>query len=126
VRDVTALPGDARFDLITAFDAIHDQREPEAVLRSVQRALAPGGTFLMIEFKFASELEDNLENPFAPLYYGISLMHCTTVSLAAGGPGLGAVWGERLAREMLAAAGFTQIDVLDTPRPQNCLFVCRR
>ena len=125
-RDVTALPDDAPFDLITAFDAIHDQREPEAVLRSVHRALAPGGLFLMIEFKFASELEDNLQNPFAPLYYGISLMHCTTVSLAAGGPGLGAVWGERVAREMLAEAGFAQVERLDTPRPQNCLYVCRK
>jgi hypothetical protein len=55
---------------------------------------------------------------------GISLMHCMPVSLAMGGKGLGTVWGEQPAREMLAEAGFTRINVLDTPRPQNCMFVC--
>lgn len=126
IVDVSALPGEPKFDLITAFDAIHDQRDPATVLRRVNEALAPDGAFLMIEFKFASDVEDNIGNPFAPMYYGMSLMHCTTVSLAQGGPGLGAVWGERVARGMLAEAGFTRVDLLDSPRPQNCIYVCRR
>ena len=37
-------------------------------------------------------------------------MHCMTVSLAAGGMGLGTMWGEQTARRMLAAAGFTEVD----------------
>jgi hypothetical protein len=36
------------------------------------------------------------------------------------------MWGQELAREMLADAGFTEVEVLDTPRPQNCMYVCRR
>ena len=79
----------------------------------------------MIEFKFDSKLEANVKNPFAPMYYGFSCMHCMTVSLASGGPGLGAVWGEQTARRMLADAGFGRVDVLGSPRPQNCIFVCR-
>jgi SAM-dependent methyltransferase len=122
--DVSRLPSEPKFGLITAFDAIHDQRDPAAVLRGVHDALAADGVFLMIEFKFESELEGNIDNPFAPIYYGMSLMHCTTVSLAQGGPGLGAVWGDRTAREMLAAAGFSQVERLDSPRPQNCIYVC--
>jgi hypothetical protein len=47
------------------------------------------------------------------------------VSLAVGGKGLGTVWGEQTAREMLGEAGFKSIEVLDTPRPQNYMFVCR-
>jgi Zn-dependent membrane protease YugP len=38
-------------------------------------------------------------------------MHCMTVSLALDGEGLGAMWGEQKARQMLADAGFTQVDV---------------
>jgi len=125
VRDVAELPASPKFDLITAFDAIHDQKDPDAVLRGVRRALADGGTFLMIDFKFSSRVEDNVANPFAPLYYGTSLLHCMTVSLAVGGKGLGTVWGEQLARDMLRDAGFGSIEVLDTPRPQNYMFVCR-
>ena len=124
--DVTRLPAEPRWDLITAFDAIHDQLDPAGVLRGIAAALAPGGTFLMIDFKFASAVEDNIGNPFAPLYYGISVMHCMTVSLAYGGAGLGTVWGIEKAREMLAEAGFSDVTVLDSPRPQNCIFVCRR
>ncbi len=125
VHDVAELPPRPAFDLITAFDAIHDQKDPDAVLRGVRRALAPGGTFLMIDFKFSSRVEDNIANPFAPLYYGTSLMHCMPVSLAVGGKGLGTVWGEQTARRMLGEAGFGAIEVLDTPRPQNYMFVCR-
>ena len=123
-RDVTDLPGEPQFDLITAFDAIHDQKSPDAVLRSVRRALAPKGDYLMIEFKFSSRLEENVGNAFAPMYYGFSLMHCMPVSLALGGQGLGTVWGEQTARRYLADAGFTRVRVIDTPRPQNCIFVC--
>jgi ubiquinone/menaquinone biosynthesis C-methylase UbiE len=125
VLDVAALPREPKFDLITAFDAIHDQKDPDAVLHGVRGALADGGTFLMIDFKFSSRVEDNVGNPFAPIYYATSLMHCMPVSLAVGGKGLGTVWGEQTAREMLRDAGFGGIQVLDTPRPQNYMFVCR-
>jgi SAM-dependent methyltransferase len=125
VKDVARLAAEPKFDLVTAFDAIHDQKDPDAVLRGISRVLARGGTFLLVDFKFSSNVEDNIGNPYAPLYYGTSLMHCMPVSLAEGGKGLGTVWGEQLARRMLGEAGFTQVRVLDTPRPQNCMFVCK-
>lgn len=126
VQDVTCLPAGSAFDLITAFDAVHDQREPATVLEAVCDTLSPDGLFMMIEFKFESDVSGNVGNPFAPLYYAFSTMHCTTVSLAAGGPGLGAVWGDRTARTMLKEAGFGRIERLDSPRPQNCIYVCRK
>lgn len=126
VLDVTKVPSEPKFDIITAFDAIHDQLDPATVLRRAYEALAPDGIYLMIDFKFASDVEGNIGNPFAPLYYGVSVMHCMTVSLAEGGEGLGTVWGIEKAREMLADAGFTRVEVLDSPRPQNCIYVCRK
>jgi ubiquinone/menaquinone biosynthesis C-methylase UbiE len=125
IVDVTHLPTEPAFDLIMAFDAIHDLGAPETVLQRIRQALTPTGTFLMIEFKFQSHVDGNIGNPFAPMYYGFSLLHCTPVSLAAGGPGLGAVWGEQTARQLLGKAGFTEITIADTPRPQNYMFVCR-
>ncbi|MDP7540437.1 MAG: methyltransferase type 12, partial [Alphaproteobacteria bacterium] len=59
------------------------------------------------------------------IHYGISVMHCMTVSLAQGGAGLGTVWGIEKAREMLAEAGFSDVEVVDSPRPQNCIYICR-
>jgi 2-polyprenyl-3-methyl-5-hydroxy-6-metoxy-1,4-benzoquinol methylase len=125
VADAAELDPGRPYDVIAAFDAIHDQAAPEAVLRRVYGALAPGGVFVMVDTKFATRLEDNLRNPYAPLSYGISLLFCVPTSVATGGTGLGAMWGQELALEMLAGAGLTDVQVLDSPRPQNCIYVCR-
>jgi SAM-dependent methyltransferase len=125
VSDAAALAPGEPFDVIMAFDAIHDQAAPEAVLARIRDALAPDGVFLMVDTNFATRLEDNAGNPHAPLSYGISLLFCVPTSIATGGTGLGAMWGQERAREMLAGAGFTDVEVFDTPRPQNCTYVCR-
>jgi SAM-dependent methyltransferase len=125
VANAATLAPDRPYDVITAFDAIHDQAAPEVVLRRVRDALAPGGVFVMIDTNFSTRLEDNTGNPYAPLSYGISLLFCVPTSIATGGSGLGAMWGQERAREMLADAGFTEVQVFDTPRPQNCMYVCQ-
>ncbi len=125
VADVTQSP-DAQFDLITSFDSIHDQRDPAAVLRSAAASLAPGGVYLAIEPRASSKLEENVQNPFAPWMYGVSVLHCMTVSLAVGGAGLGTVWGEQTARRLLAEAGFRSVEAVPAPGPQNTIFICRR
>jgi hypothetical protein len=80
----------------------------------------------MMEPRASSNLADNVGHPFAPYMYGISVLHCMTVSLAEGGTGLGTAWGEQVARRMLADAGFTGVEALETPGPQNTIYVCRR
>lgn len=98
----------------------------QAGLGRVAQVLRPGGAFLMVEFNFSSRLESNVGNPFAALYYGVSLLHCLPASLLDGGVGLGVMWGIENTRAPLAAAGFTEVAVHDTPRPQNCFYICRR
>ncbi|MCW8963745.1 MAG: class I SAM-dependent methyltransferase [Gammaproteobacteria bacterium] len=99
------------FDLITAFDAIHDQANPQGVLDGIYRSLKQSGQFLMQDIRASSQLENNLDHPIAPLLYTLSTMHCMTVSLAQGGAGLGTMWGEELAVEMLRQAGFEDISI---------------
>jgi len=124
--DVARLPAQPNFDLITSFDAIHDQRDPASMLRAAAVALAPGGVYFAVEPRASSRLEENVANPFAPYLYGMSVLHCMTVSLAEGGAGLGTAWGEATARKFLTDAGFTSIDVVDAPGPQNSIYICRR
>ena len=114
-RNVSEFNQPGRYDLITAFDVVHDLAKPETVLRAVHAALRPGGIFFMQDIAASSDLADNLEHPLGPLLYTISATHCMTVSLAQGGPGLGTVWGRQLALQMLAEAGFTQVSVEDVP-----------
>jgi SAM-dependent methyltransferase len=109
---VEALPVDPRWDLVTTFDVMHDLPDPVGALRRIHGALAEGGTYLMVEPKVADDLETNLGNPFARMFYGISCLHCVPQSLAQGGPGLGACWGEKRARALAAEAGFTRFERL--------------
>ncbi|MDQ1593074.1 MAG: hypothetical protein QOG71_3701 [Pyrinomonadaceae bacterium] len=115
VRDAATLDEHEKYDLITAFDAIHDQARPARVLEGIARALRPGGTFLMQDIAGSSHVHENMGHPVAPFGYTISCMHCMTVSLAQGGDGLGAMWGEEKAQEMLKAAGFTRIELKKLP-----------
>jgi SAM-dependent methyltransferase len=126
VLDAVHLPAEPRYDLITTFDAIHDQVDPATVLRRISAALAPEGLYLMMEPKSSSNLEENIGDPFAPHRYGMSVLHCMTVSLAHGGAGLGTAWGEQLARQMLAEVGFLNAERIEGLRPQNCIFLCRK
>jgi len=125
-QDAATFSAPAAFDFITAFDAIHDQAAPRRVLRAIREALRPGGVFLMVDIAASSRLEGNLDNPLAPLLFTVSTMHCMTVSLAQGGEGLGACWGEEQARELLAEAGFTSVDASRVEGdPLNAYYVCR-
>jgi SAM-dependent methyltransferase len=129
-RDAEALGlSNVRFELrdVTAFDAIHDQARPALVLRGIADALRPGGTFLMQDIRGSRHVEKNLDHPVAPFLYTISAMHCMTVSLAAGGDGLGTLWGEETAVEMLAEAGFRDIEVRQLPHDfMNNFYVARK
>jgi 2-polyprenyl-3-methyl-5-hydroxy-6-metoxy-1,4-benzoquinol methylase len=126
-KDVADLDVPQGYDFITAFDAIHDQVAPRAVLSGISKSLRPDGVFLMVDIAASSELADNIGNPFCPALYAISTMHCMTVSLSGGGEGLGTAWGEQKARELLAEAGFTRIDVHQVEGdPLNLYYFCRK
>ena len=128
-RDLSTFDVDAdpeAFDYVTTFDAVHDQARPLAMLQGIRRTLAPDGTYLMQDIQGSSHVHENIDHPGGPLLYMISCMHCMTVSLAQGGDGLGAMWGEQKARELLGEAGFTSVDVhLLEHDPFNAYFVVR-
>jgi 2-polyprenyl-3-methyl-5-hydroxy-6-metoxy-1,4-benzoquinol methylase len=123
--DVAELNEARAYDLVTAFDAIHDQARPAQVLARIRAALRPGGALLMQDIAGRSHVADNGSHPLGPFLYTISCLHCMSVSLAAGGPGLGAMWGRERALEMLGAAGFGKVTVESLPHdPINDYYIC--
>ncbi|MFE5022617.1 class I SAM-dependent methyltransferase [Streptomyces sp. NPDC056656] len=109
VVDTADLSG--TYDLITAFDVIHDLARPARTLDAVAAALRDDGVFLMGDISASSNLEENIDHPLGPALYTFSVFYCMTVSLGEGGAGLGTVWGRQRALQMLADAGFGDIDV---------------
>jgi hypothetical protein len=54
-------------------------------------------------------------------------MHCMTVSLAQDGMGLGTLWGEELAQELIQKAGFSEVRIKKLPHDiMNCYYVIDR
>jgi 2-polyprenyl-3-methyl-5-hydroxy-6-metoxy-1,4-benzoquinol methylase len=106
--DETAQP--ESFDFIATFDAIHDQAKPLSVLKGIHRALKTGGIYLMQDISGSSQVHKNIAHPIGTFLYTVSCMHCMTVSLAQGGEGLGAMWGEEKTREYLQRAGFRSVE----------------
>ena len=126
-KDVSKFEDTERFDLITTFDAVHDQADPDRVLSNIYRALKDDGFYFMQDIKGSSHVDKNMNNPLAPFLYTVSCTHCMTVSLAQGGKGLGAMWGKELACDMLKKAGFANIDIKELPHdPINYYYIIRK
>ena len=119
-----SLPFKERFDLVMAFNCIHDMARPRAALAGIRRVLKPQGAFLWSEADVSDRLEDNL-NTFGRTLYGASTMHCLTVSLAQNGEGLGSAIGENLARSLAAEAGFATFEKLPVKDPYHQVFLAR-
>jgi len=96
------------YDLVTTFDALHDMGDPVAAARHVRHALAPDGTWLLVEPYASDKLEENL-NPVGRLYYSGSTFLCVPNALSQpGGHALGAQAGEAAVQQVITEAGFTR------------------
>lgn len=130
VRDLSSFDETAEpeaFDFITTFDAIHDQGKPLNVLKGIYRALKADGVYLMQDVRASSHVHNNIGHPIGTMLYAVSTMHCMTVSLAQGGEGLGAMWGEEKTREYLQTAGFRSVETNQLAHDiQNNWYVVRK
>jgi SAM-dependent methyltransferase len=127
VKDAAKIDAAQQFDLVTVFDAIHDQAKPDVVLQNIANALRDDGVFLCVDIAASSNVEENLDHPLGPMMYSVSTFHCMTVSLALDGAGLGNMWGEQLATQMFKDAGFTKVETHRVPEDiMNVYYVLRK
>lgn len=117
---VEDLDSDA-FDLITACDCIHDLTNPVRTLDAVRRHLKAGGVLFVVEPKAADRLEDN-RHAVGTMFYGFSVLHCMTQSLADGGPGLGTCMGPARTEALMREAGFQDFKQLEIKSRVNLFY----
>ena len=115
---------DGQFDLVTICDCIHDLAAPADTLREIHRLLKSDGTLFIVEPKAADRLEEN-RNPVATMFYGFSLFHCMTQSLARGGPGLGTCMGPGRTEKLVREAGFGDFSMLDIKSMTNLFYAAK-
>jgi 2-polyprenyl-3-methyl-5-hydroxy-6-metoxy-1,4-benzoquinol methylase len=114
-----------QYDIVTAFDVVHDAANPAGMLRAIRRALRDDGRLLCLEIKCSSKLEENL-GPFGAMMHGVSVMYCMSTSLAHGGEGLGTCGlHEAKLTDLGHSAGFRTIEQAPIENPFNNLYVLR-
>lgn len=115
VASAGEFPGSG-YDLITMFDCLHDMGDPAGAAHHVRQALAPDGTWMIVEPAAADRVEDNF-NPVGRAYYGFSTLLCTPSSLSQNvGLALGAQAGEARIRAVVENGGFRHFRrVAETP-----------
>jgi ubiquinone/menaquinone biosynthesis C-methylase UbiE len=109
---------ESRYDLVTFFDCLHDMGDPAGAARRVFNALAPDGTWMVVEPMARDSVEANF-NPVGRLYYAGSTMICTPASMSEEvGAALGAQAGEKRLKEVIAEGGFSRVRIA-TATPFN-------
>lgn len=124
VRTTADMARGTGFDFISLCDALHDLAEPVKTLEQVRALLKPEGMLFIVEPKAADRLEDN-RNPVAATFYGFSVFHCMTQSLARGGPGLGTCLGPAATEALVRRAGYARFERLDIKSLTNLFYAAR-
>ncbi|HEU5483504.1 MAG TPA: SAM-dependent methyltransferase, partial [Microlunatus sp.] len=123
VAGATDFPG-AGYDLITVFDALHDMGDPVGASVHIRHALAPEGTWMIVEPAAEDSVEANL-NPVGRVYYNASTLVCVPNSLSQEvGAALGAQAGPAAIEDVVRRAGFGRFDEV-ARTPFNIVFAAR-
>jgi len=108
VASAKDFPGES-YDLVCVFDCLHDMGDPVGAAAHIHEALAPNGTWMIVEPNAGDDVEQNL-NPVGRVFYGGSTVICTPASLAQEvGLALGAQAGEQRLTEVIKEGGFNQV-----------------
>lgn len=109
------LPKDARYDLVLTLDCMHDMTQPDEVIKAIRRSIKPDGVWIIKDIRCSDDMEENLENPMSPLFYGISVLYCMSAALSEpNGAGLGTMgFNPKKAEKMAGEGGFENFEQLE-------------
>lgn len=120
-KPIEELEESPAYDLVLAFDCVHDFTEPVKTLAEIRPRLKSDGTLFIVEPKAGDQLEDN-RHAIGTMFYGFSVFHCMTQSLADGGPGLGTCMGPAQTESLAREAGFRHFERLNIKSQVNLFY----
>jgi 2-polyprenyl-3-methyl-5-hydroxy-6-metoxy-1,4-benzoquinol methylase len=111
-RDVADLDASDRYDLVTAFESIHELARPVEALRRIRDLVAESGAVIVADERVAEEFTapgDDIER----LMYGSSVLFCLPQQLAEQpSAGTGTVMRTATLRRYARSAGFRDLEIL--------------
>jgi 2-polyprenyl-3-methyl-5-hydroxy-6-metoxy-1,4-benzoquinol methylase len=110
--DITRVASRGPYDLVTAFECLHDLPHPVAALAAMRRLAGGLGTVLVADMKAA----DRFTTPGSDterLLYGFSLLICLPDSMSTpGSAATGTVLRPATMHEYATQAGYSRVDIL--------------
>jgi 2-polyprenyl-3-methyl-5-hydroxy-6-metoxy-1,4-benzoquinol methylase len=101
-----------QFDLVTAFETIHDMAHPVDALRAIRALLRDGGSMIIGD----ENVPEEFVAPGTELdrtHYGYSALHCLAVAMGDPTSAMtGTVMRPATLRRYATEAGFSRVDIL--------------
>lgn len=111
--DAAEAPGEGTYDVVTAFECIHDMGDPTGVLAAMKSLVKEEGTVIVMDERVGDTFEgpaDEVEQ----LFYGFSLMCCLPDGRShEHSAATGTVMRHGTLEEYAVRAGFEGVEVLD-------------
>ncbi|HJU34038.1 MAG TPA: class I SAM-dependent methyltransferase [Nitrososphaera sp.] len=109
---------DKKYDLITAFECIHDMPYPVKALEKIHEMVAPDGAVLVADELVGETVEENNNNFLGQLYYNFSVLHCLPQAMVyPDSAATGAVMPASKLKGYAKKAGFSRVDILPIDNP---------
>ena len=111
--DLPATISSGSYDLVMAFEMIHDLARPVEALTTMRRLGKPDAVHLVMDEKVAETFEAPTENPIERLMYAASVLHCLPVGRAdTPSAATGTVMRPATFAGYAERAGFATVNVL--------------
>jgi 2-polyprenyl-3-methyl-5-hydroxy-6-metoxy-1,4-benzoquinol methylase len=112
VRDAAEVELAGQYDLVTAFECVHDMSDPVGALRTMRQLVNESGAVIIADER-VGETFTPTGNDIEWMMYGWSVLHCLPVGMADHpSVGTGTVMRTNTLRQYAREAGFRDVEVL--------------
>lgn len=112
LRDASSPQLHGTYDLVTAFECIHDMSDPVGALKAMRNLAAAGGTVLVVDERVGESFSVS-QNDIDWMMYGWSILHCLPVGMAERPSAeTGTVMRPATLRRYAQEAGFRDMQIL--------------
>mgnify|MGYP001164684715 CR=1 FL=1 len=112
--DANSVGGGGAYDVVTAFECLHDMPDPGRMLRTMRRLVSPYGSVLIADERVADRFDPENNDPVERLMYGFSIGCCLPSARVNGSDvATGTVLRRPALQTLAEEAGFRTVEVLD-------------
>ena len=102
-----------QYDLVTAFECVHDMSNPVGALQTMRRLVNKDGVVLVMDERVADKFNPNESDDVEKMMYGWSILHCLPVGMTdENSAGTGTVMRADTLKKYAAEAGFSSVEIL--------------